>query len=60
MFTATVTRPATLLRISRSDLVDLLVDSPELAVALLRGLAHRVDTLLARAPAYSPLGGGEV
>jgi len=36
--------------------VDLLVDSPELAVALLRGLAHRVDTLLARAPAYSPLG----
>jgi hypothetical protein len=56
MFTATVTRPATLLRISRSDLVDLLVDSPELAVALLRGLAHRVDTLLARAPAYSPLG----
>jgi len=60
MFTATVTRPATLLRISRSDLVDLLVDSPELAVALLRGLAHRVDTLLARAPAYSPLGGGDV
>ncbi len=56
MFTAIVTRPATLLRISRSDLVDLLVDSPELAVALLRGLAHRVDTLLARAPAYSPLG----
>jgi len=56
MFTATVTRPATLLRISRSDLVDLLVDSPELAVALLRGLAHRVDALLARAPAYSPLG----
>ncbi len=55
MFTATVTRPATLLRISRSDLLDLLVDSPELAVALLRGMAHRVDTLLARAPARSPL-----
>jgi ATP/ADP translocase len=55
MFTATVTRPATLLRISRSDLLDLLVDSPELGVALLRGMAHRVDTLLARAPANSPL-----
>ena len=55
MFTATVTGPATLLRISRSDLLDLLVDSPELAVALLRGMAHRVDTLLARAPAHSLL-----
>ena len=56
IFTATVTGPATLLRISRSDLLDLLVDSPELAVALLRGMAHRVDTLLARAPvsAHSP------
>jgi CRP-like cAMP-binding protein len=44
-----------LLRISRSDLLDLLVDSPELGVALLRGMAHRVDTLLARVPAHSPL-----
>ena len=57
MLTATVPGPASvhLLRITRPALADVLVDSPELAVALLRGMVHRVDTLLAQLPVHSPL-----
>jgi CRP-like cAMP-binding protein len=57
MLTATVAGPANahLLRITRPALADLLVDSPALAVALLRGMAHRVDTLVAQLPVHSPL-----
>jgi hypothetical protein len=57
MLTATVPGPGSvrLLRITRPALADLLVDAPELAVALLRGMAHRVDTLLAQLPIQSPL-----
>ena len=55
--TATVPGPASarLLRITRPALADLLVDSPELTVALLRGMAHRVDTLVAQMPIHSPM-----
>lgn len=57
MLTATVAGPgnALLLRLTRPALADLLVDSPALAVALLRGMAHRVDTLVAQLPVHSPL-----
>jgi CRP-like cAMP-binding protein len=57
MLTATVAGPgqAHLLRVTRPALADLLVDSPALAVALLRGMAHRVDTLVAQLPVHSPL-----
>lgn len=56
MLTATVTsRRALLLRITRPALADLLVDAPQLAVALLRGMAHRIDQLVAQLPAHSPL-----
>ena len=56
MLTATVTsRRALLLRITRPALGDLLVDAPLLAVALLRGMAHRIDRLVAQMPAHSPL-----
>lgn len=57
MLTASVPGPASvqLLRITRPALADLLVDAPELAVALLRGMAHRVDTLVAQMPVYAPL-----
>jgi CRP-like cAMP-binding protein len=57
MLTATVPGPASarLLRITRPALADLLVDSPELTVALLRGMAHRVDTLVAQMPIHSPM-----
>ena len=57
LLTATVAGPtkAVLLRITRPALADLLVDSPALAVALLRGMAHRVDTLVAQLPVHSPL-----
>jgi CRP-like cAMP-binding protein len=57
MLTATVPGPANtlLLRVTRPALADLLIDSPALAVALLRGMAHRVDTLIAQLPVHSPL-----
>ena len=57
MLTAIVPGPANarLLRITRPALADLLVDTPELAVALLRGMAHRVDTLVAQMPIHPPL-----
>ena len=54
-FTATAASTSTLLRITRSDLEDLLVDSPEIAVALLRGMAHRVTSLLGRLSTSAPL-----
>ena len=56
MLTASVTSPrARLLRITRPALADLLVEAPQLAVALLRGMAHRIDKLVAQMPVHSPL-----
>lgn len=56
MLTAIVAGPrARLLRITRPALADLIVDAPQLAVALLRGMAHHIDRLVAQMPVHSPL-----